>query len=372
MENIFNWNKSFLLGISLVDSQHKKLVDLVNDMGEIVLSQESMDEKMINSALNAMQEYAEIHFRDEEDLMIHEGVHPSHIQKHRAMHKEFSEEARALVATEGRISQQYAKNVLNYLVDWLAYHILHVDQSMGRQIKALQNGLTQEQAYLDEENNDRAGSEPLLTALKGLFEVVSQRNRELRELNRNLEQMVEERTAELRKANHKLEALAVRDELTGLANRHFAIAALNRLWEEAPQKGFHFSVILLDVDKFKKVNDTYGHAEGDALLRFIAKQLQEMVRNDDTVCRLGGDEFLIICPHCPQEDAGRIAETILASMQSYCTPGGEVCWHGELSIGYAQSQSFMNRPEELLEVADKALYTAKRRGGCQSVSVADI
>ena len=177
---------------------------------------------------------------------------------------------------------------------------------------------------------------------------------------------MEERTAELREANRKLEALAVRDELTGLPNRRFALSVLSRLWEETQEHGFHFSVLMLDVDKFKYVNDTYGHGEGDALLQFIAARLQEAVRNDDTVCRLGGDEFLIICPQCPQQEAGRVAENILALRPHYYNADGETCWQGEVSIGYAQARSTMHKPEDLLEAADRALYAAKGQGGCQS------
>ena len=366
MENIFNWDESFLVGISRVDSQHKKLVDLINDMGEIALTQEAMDEQKLSSAIKGMLDYAEFHFRDEEDLMQSESLYPAFIQEHQAMHREFFEEAHSLAAAEGRLSHQHAKKVLNYLVDWLAYHILGVDQSMAKQIDAVQKGWSPEQAYKDEVNDAQTGTKPLLAALKGLFQEVSRRNRELRELNRTLEHKVEERTAELSEANRKLEALAVRDELTGLPNRRFALSVLNRLWEEIPEHGFHFSVLLLDVDKFKQVNDTYGHGEGDALLQFLAARLQEVVRNDDTVCRLGGDEFLIICPGCPEQDAGGVAEKILASRRNYRNADGVVCWQGEVSIGYAQSRETMRKPEDLLEAADRALYAAKSRGGCQS------
>ena len=367
MENIFNWEDSFLLGISQVDNQHKRLVDLINDMGEIVLAPEDMDQQKLRDAIDDMLEYANIHFNDEENLMISTGLYPPYIQEHQALHREFFEESRSLADTEGSISQQHAKNVLNYLVDWLAYHILGVDHGMARQIEAVQNGRSPEQAYKDEVNNSQDGTQLFLTALKGLIQEVSRRNMELRDLNKTLEQKVEERTAELREANRKMEALAIHDELTGLPNRRFAISVLNRLWDENGEKGFHFSVLLVDVDKFKYVNDTYGHAEGDSLLQFIAAKLKDAVRNDDTVCRLGGDEFLIICPNCSEQDAGRVAEKILASGEEYSSKEGIVCWQGELSIGYAQAKPDMSKPEDLLEASDKALYIVKERGGFQAV-----
>jgi hemerythrin len=368
MSNVFNWNESFLVGISQVDDQHKKLVDLINDLGEIALNKEVINAQKFREASNAMLDYAKVHFRDEEALMKSAGLDPNFIQNHHFLHRTFFEEARAWDTYNGQLSPQQAKQLLNYLVDWLAYHILGTDHSMARQIKAVQAGQSAEQAYQAEAEEAQTGTEPLLTALKGLFETVSQRNQELRKLNQTLEQKVEERTAELKQANRKLEALAVNDELTGLPNRRFAMSLLNKLWAEAETNSYRFSVLLLDADKFKQVNDIYGHAEGDALLQSIAVTLQEAVRNDDTVCRLGGDEFLVICPGCSENEAALVAEKILNAQKEYCNSEGVVCWNGAVSIGFAQAQPSMHRPEDLLKKADQALYVAKRKGGSQAAS----
>lgn len=363
MSNVFNWDESFLTGISLVDKQHKRLVDLVNDMGELSMSGENADPREMAAVINEMLDYAHTHFWDEEELMQKSGLDPRHISYHRAQHYSFFEEARALTVAGNEVYPEQTRELLQYLVDWLAYHILGIDQSMARQIRAVESGLSGEQAFEAEKNNTQDSTEPLLTALKGLFQTVSERNRELRKLNRTLEKRVKERTKELEQANRQLQTLAIQDELTGLPNRRYALSAINKLWEEAESEGTPLSVLMLDADKFKEVNDEYGHDEGDALLRSLARNLSNAVRTNDIVCRLGGDEFLVICPRCSQKDACAVAEKILTAPKNYCNADEVECWSGAVSIGVAQAEHSMTQPEQLLKAADRELYAAKRKGG---------
>lgn len=115
--------------------------------------------------------------------------------------------------------------------------------------------------------------------------------------------------------------------------------------------------------KFKEVNDEYGHDEGDALLRSLARNLSNAVRTNDIVCRLGGDEFLVICPRCSQKDACAVAEKILTAPKNFCNADGVECWSGAVSIGVAQAEPSMTQPEQLLKAADRELDAAKRKGG---------
>lgn len=367
MAKVFNWNESFLVGISMVDDQHKELVDLINNVGEVALTNEQPDSEKLKTACNAMLDYTRVHFRDEESLMKSVGLASAYIQYHHRLHKSFVDEAALLADRAGDLSPDETEQMLGYLVDWLAYHILGVDQGMARQIQAVRAGQDADEVYQAEADDGQSGTEPLITALKGLFKTVSQRNLELRRLNNSLEQLVEERTAELKQANRQLQSLAVHDELTGLPNRRFAMSLLDNLWAETQKQGFNFSVLLLDADKFKQVNDTHGHAVGDDLLRFLSVALRESVRTDDTVCRVGGDEFLVICPQCAEEDAALVAEKILATDKTYRNEDHEVIWEGPVSIGFAQARSSMIKPGDMLEAADQALYIAKRQGGCRAV-----
>ena len=359
-----------MTGLPSVDGQHKRLVDLVNDMGEISMSGETVDPQELGAVTKEMLDYAETHFRDEEELMEKSGLDPRHISFHHAQHRSFFEEARALTAMgkESSPGQAHTRELLQYLVDWLAYHILGIDQSMTRQVRAVEHGRSGAQAFEIEKNNTQDSTEPLLTALKGLFQTVSERNRELRRLNRTLENRVKERTRELEQANSQLQTLAIQDELTGLPNRRYALSAINRLWEESRRDEKPLSVLMLDADKFKEVNDRFGHDEGDALLQSLAGQLNKVVRTDDIVCRLGGDEFLIICPHCSKKDASVVAEKILDAPKRYCNADGVECWNGAVSIGVAQAESAMTQPEQLIKAADQELYAAKQKGGSRASS----
>ena len=116
----------------------------------------------------------------------------------------------ALSEVEGGVSIHLGRQLTDYLVNWLAYHILDVDQSMARQVKAVRGGATAEAAFEADALSVKTGTEPLLSALSGLFFAVSERNRELRQLNRELEQKVKVRTENLE------EALAQVKQLSGL------------------------------------------------------------------------------------------------------------------------------------------------------------
>ncbi|MCF7936779.1 MAG: bacteriohemerythrin [Synergistales bacterium] len=365
MSTVFNWNDSFLTGIEEVDRQHKQLVDLVNDLGELAMSGEAPDEQEFSAAIDAMVDYTHVHFRDEEELMASSGLDPRHIRAHHEQHQAFIDEATVFSTKRETLATSEAKELLQYLVDWLAYHILGIDQSMARQMRAIEKGKTAAQTFEEESRNTQEGAEPLLTALKGLFQTVSERNRELRALNRTLEQKVKERTAELERANQQLQALAIRDELTGLPNRRFAVSALEELWSESRDNGTPLSVLMLDADKFKQVNDTFGHDEGDSLLRELSRRLLDAAGSHNMVCRLGGDEFLVICPHAGSDEAAGVGRAILASRRSHYTDAGEECWDGAVSLGYAAAGPSMDTPGDLLKAADRALYEAKRRGGDQ-------
>jgi hemerythrin len=291
---------------------------------------------------------------------------PRHAQSHLAAHRAFTAEIEAVTAS-GVPEPARLRGLVEYLVHWLAYHILEIDQSLARQLRAIEAGASPLDAFDHDAKAKTLSTQPLLTALSGLFQAVSERNRELRALNRELEARVAQRTAELEDANRRLQELATQDELTGLPNRRFAMLTLARLWEERSRYGGALSVLLLDADHFKPVNDRFGHAQGDALLRALAERLRNATRGSDVVCRLGGDEFLVICPRSDARQAAVAAARILAAQVPLSTPEGVECWNGSTSIGLAQATEAMARVDELVAAADRALYSAKRKGGGQFV-----
>lgn len=363
MTRLFIWNDIFITGIDSVDEQHQQLVKLINDLGEMVISPGELDLQLFASVRKGLLAYVCFHFGDEERIMREAGLDPRYTQQHQAAHKAFIDEIQAMDETCNEVSFEVARNLATYLVYWLAYHILDIDQSMARQIKAVRQGQTAAQAYEEDIRFKGSNTEPLVSAMTGLFYLVSERNRELRELNRELDQRVKQRTLELEEANRKLQVLSTQDDLTGLYNRRFAMLSLSQLWIEKERYAGTFSVLLLDADHFKEVNDRYGHAQGDALLRTLAERLRHSVRGSDIVCRIGGDEFLIICPHSTHAAATETAIKILAGSEPFFNADGVECWNGALSIGIAEVNNNMTRPEDILQAADNALYDAKRKGG---------
>ena len=365
MVTLFDWNDSFLTHLPSIDEQHQRLVGLINELGALVMSDEAIEPEAFAAMRDAIVDYATVHFSDEESQMVAAKIDPRHLERHRGEHRSFLNEAMSMGGTRDDVSPDRARALMEYLVHWLAYHILGVDQGMARQILAIRDGRSPERAFEDDARYATAGTGPLLAAMKALIDVVSGRNRELRDLNRELDQRVQQRTLELEHANRQLERLSTHDDLTGLPNRRFAVSSLTQLWLESERYGSPLSVLLLDADHFKQVNDRFGHAEGDNLLRALATRLRDAVRRSDIVCRLGGDEFLVICPRTDRAGAVNVAEKILAGKHAYFTADDVECWDGAVSIGIAEAGNAAARPEDLLQEADKALYTAKQQGGAR-------
>jgi len=255
-----------------------------------------------------------------------------------------------------------AEPLLKFLTYWLAFHILGTDQSMARQVKAIQRGQNPVDAFSAEEVQKEGATEPLLHALNGLFHQVSERNRELLELNQTLEEKVAERTRELLEANQRLEELALTDVLSGLPNRRHAMVRLANDWAESLKNGTPLACMMIDADGFKQINDNYGHDAGDEVLRQLSKNLRYSVRTDDIVCRLGGDEFLIICPRTTLTGALHAAELIRQSIAALRVQAGDGVWTGSISVGVSERTPEMRSPEDLLKAADEGVYTAKRNG----------
>jgi two-component system, cell cycle response regulator len=161
---------------------------------------------------------------------------------------------------------------------------------------------------------------------------------------------------------HALE-LAVVDALTGLNNRRFLESHLASALDRAAHVGLPLSLMLVDVDHFKSVNDTHGHDVGDEVLRTLAQRIRRVVRSADLVCRLGGEEFVIVMSDTPLSVAAKIAERVRASVQSspfkISAPAGLLSV--TVSIGLAERGAGAN-PDAIMRRADKALYDSKAAG----------
>jgi len=157
---------------------------------------------------------------------------------------------------------------------------------------------------------------------------------------------------------------AMRDGLTKLYNYRYFIQELERETNRARRFNTSFSILMIDIDFFKKYNDTYGHLEGDKILRTMADLFIHNTRSTDTVARYGGEEFVIILPGLKKKDAKMIAEKLRKLIEHHDFYNEEVQSYNKLtiSIGVANFPEDSKQPSQLLKLADKALYQAKNEG----------
>ncbi len=169
---------------------------------------------------------------------------------------------------------------------------------------------------------------------------------------------------ELLAARDILHAKATHDSLTGLLNHEEILLVLDKELARSDRDGVCVSIIMADIDHFKRVNDTFGHIAGDAVLRIVAQKMHSMVRAYDSIGRYGGEEFLIILPECGLDCAATFAERLrlYIGRDGIDTPDGMI--RVTISLGVATATGRNNRQGEhaLVRAADSALYKAKENG----------
>lgn len=162
-----------------------------------------------------------------------------------------------------------------------------------------------------------------------------------------------------RQQKHTLHELAMKDQLTGCHNRHSLVEYAPKVLADADRYNYPLSIMILDLDHFKHINDEYGHTVGDNVLADIGKQLRTSCRQGDFVCRLGGEEFIVILPHCDCDSATLKAEELRSHIEK-SSPGGI---HVTASIGVASLEKrHMNDFDRLYKEADEAVYHSKKDG----------
>ncbi|GLO60850.1 GGDEF domain-containing protein [Vibrio sp. MACH09] len=357
----FQWDKSFETGIDEVDEQHLYLVELLNKYGELTNENDFSleDAKQVLVELSA---YTSYHFYQEEMLMKRAGISQQHFQEHHATHQKFIRDLNEFAEAVSDNRDNLSQSLWDFLAQWLVYHILGSDQNMARQIAAIEQGVDSDYAYeMGEREHDEAVG-PLLKSLKAMFEQVSERNKQLVLLNQSLEEKVRQRTEQLSLANEKLQRQSFTDVLTQLPNRRFAMQELSQQWDFAQENDSDLVCMIIDADKFKQVNDNCGHDAGDSVLIKLAKELQSGFRQVDTVCRLGGDEFIVVCPNIDLNNGMKLAQKVHRQIQLIRMEYDQYCWHGSISVGVSCRTAQMKDLSELIKLADESVYKAKDCG----------
>lgn len=196
--------------------------------------------------------------------------------------------------------------------------------------------------------------------LQSLQEGVNALGRAIANVHDSMQAKIEETTGQLVYQAHH-------DALTGLPNRRAFDLALEEVVQASRRATDQGALCFIDLDDFKGVNDAAGHVAGDALLRDVARLIQQRLRAQDLICRVGGDEFALILRGCTPEDAERIAANLCEAIAALCFD-----WEGERfsvsgSFGLAHIDGSLHSPEDVLKAADAACYAAKRKGRNQVV-----
>ncbi|MEN8263609.1 MAG: diguanylate cyclase [Nitrospirota bacterium] len=196
------------------------------------------------------------------------------------------------------------------------------------------------------------------------------KNRELLALNKKINRLIKR----LDTKNKRLRDLAIRDDLTGLFNYRYFRRILQEQFKMSRRYKFPLSCIMIDIDYFKAVNDTYGHQFGDAILKQLADILKNNVRDTDKVVRYGGEEFAILFPYTDYDSAFKKSEKLrkLVKTSSFIVKGDAATITISLGIASYPATKKITRAERLVSYADEALYKAKEEGRNQTALYTDV
>ena len=198
--------------------------------------------------------------------------------------------------------------------------------------------------------------------------------KEIRKQNEELKKRLEEANSQIKKLTEELEEKekeATIDFLTQVANRASFDRALSDMVNDFYRRNYPFALIMIDIDDFKKINDTYGHQAGDYVLQELARVLKSQLRARDVIARYGGEEFAIILPGVTFSQALRVAERLRRSIEKHLFKYKDVQIPVTISVGLAMMRDGLDETA-IIEKADKALYLAKRSGKNQVKTDLDV
>jgi diguanylate cyclase (GGDEF)-like protein/hemerythrin-like metal-binding protein/PAS domain S-box-containing protein len=468
---IFPWSDKFATGIDLIDEQHQVLVELLNKLA--VHFAQGSDELTLHAVYDELTDYTVYHFDMEEGIWGHYFGEDELATKHYETHKSFVAEVNRLRGSLFSPERERAfEEVVSFLTQWLAFHILETDAYMAQIVLRLQDGMSMSDAKQVALQRLQGATHVLIEAVLHMFNGLSNRTLELvheikqrreaeaklrlandiiansadaifitdaqglitdanraflQDVKRSREALLGQPIAavkadlfgdpgkdiwsaatrsghwageltvrrpdgsqetiwltlstvkddtqkdlhyvgmvssisQLVERHHALEAAANFDALTGLPNRRLLTDRLTQALERSKRSGNLLAVCFMDLDGFKKINDTHGHDAGDEVLKVVAKRLTQTLRGADTVARLGGDEFVLLLGDLShaQEATGLLERVLREVSQSIDLPAQQV--QVGISIGVTLYPDDVVGPDELLKHADLALYQAKTNG----------
>lgn len=357
---VFPWNRNFETGHAVIDEQHQILVTLLNKLAKTLVANQV---KEVNTAFDALAEYANMHFDHEESIWADHFRDDAWLTSHQMSHAAFLPKVIEIKSRETDKSlADVVEHIIKFLIRWLAFHIIDSDKRMAIALDEINRGKSLEEAKAAAEKKMSGSMRVLIETILAMYDGLSSRALELMR-ERHARIKAEEK---LKEANRRLAELSVTDQLTGLYNRRYFDKVFNTEIRRARREQRRLTYILIDIDYFKRFNDTYGHLAGDTALEKIGKTLLDACRRPgDLVFRLGGEEFGILATHLADSDPDAFGEIIRSGVEALQIP------HSRSDAGrfMTVSAGLVNRvpgPEDTVEklagLADKRLYRAKAQG----------
>lgn len=356
---VFPWNKSFETGIASIDEQHKTLIVLINRLVNTLVHNEA---PAVNEAFAELAAYADYHFAAEEKVWAEHLQDDAWVSAHQKNHTSFLPQVLAIKdQNPDKPLHDVVEDIVRFLIRWLAFHIIDEDKRLAIAIQAMAGGATIAEAKYraEEEVNDSVSL--LIDIVLNMYDNLSSRTLSL--MRERRARMAAE--AELREANRQLETLSITDQLTGLYNRRHFEEVFNRELHRARRDQQYMTVLLFDIDHFKRLNDRYGHAMGDQALRQVGKALQGLCQQDNAFAfRVGGEEFAMLSSGVVSDVAASAAR-VLTGIAALQIPNqdSDVADYLTLSLGAVSViPAADDSLDRLMSVADQRLYQAKRQG----------
>ena len=358
---VFPWNENFETGIQEVDEQHKTLVILLNKLANS-LTQEKIAK--VEDTFSQLAKYADYHFKSEEKIW------EKYFDKRNLLFKSRKHSHDSFLPTVIELQEKNkdkplydtAEEILLFLIRWLAFHIIDEDKRLALIIDSINNGKELNEAKLISDSQMGGSMKILVEAILSMYDSLS-----IKAIN-----LIRERKArilaqkELRKINKKLEKLSITDQLTGLHNRRHFEEIFEQELKRAKRNNTIISLILFDIDYFKKLNDTYGHIQGDKALKSVAKCMKRVCkRANDFAFRVGGEEFAIVITNEESKTAIELCEILKKEIEEaqILNENSSVSKYLTISAGVVSKiPNDLDDIDSFSKIADERLYEAKELG----------
>lgn len=370
---VFPWNENFETGIAPIDEQHKILIAMLNELASTLANDDSIE---INRVFKELTEYAEFHFECEEAIWIEYLGNDSWLSSHQLNHSTFLPRITELKDKKtDKYQSEVIESIILFLIRWLAFHILDSDKRMAFFIENIHKGMSFDEAKIAAERKMGGSFKVLVETIMSMYDSLSSRTLTLmRESNyrRKIENELHIANKKLRQANARLESLSITDALTGLHNRRHLKSVFLREIKRARREKFSLALLIIDIDFFKKINDHYGHTEGDRILVQVSETLRKNCqRPNDYAFRLGGEEFCVITSSLCLQDTIKFAEIFRTAVENLKIPLEPDTTTQCLTVSIGSCTRMPGETDTIdsyMSIADKNLYQAKASGRNQSIA----